>query len=181
MRIRCPRCQAVQEAGRFCNNCGVGFRNVPPPNQPAFSNLPPRRARWKLATIILGICLFLGLASLIKESDSNAERRAAATVTTAATPFDTDIGIIGEKPFQSSWDGEVLAVKRYLRATLNDYESSEFVEWSPVSKVNIEGRLYWGVRLKLRAKNAFGAYVLRDTYYFIRFDEVVFSKGLSSD
>jgi hypothetical protein len=39
---------------------------------------------------------------------------------------------------------------------------------------------YWGVRLKLRAKNAFGAYILRDTYYFMRNNKVVKSEGLGA-
>ncbi len=52
---------------------------------------------------------------------------------------------------------------------------------APVSKVNVDDQLYWGVRLKLRAKNAFGGYILRDTYYYIRNDQVVFSKGINAD
>lgn len=89
-----------------------------------------------------------------------------------------EIVVLGEKPMQSGWDGDVLPVKQYLRKALNDYDSSEFVEWSPVSKVYIGKEPYWGVRLKLRAKNAFGAYIVRDTYYFIRNNQVVQTKGL---
>lgn len=89
--------------------------------------------------------------------------------------------LLGEKPLQSSWDGDVLPVKTYLKAVLNDYDSSEFVEWSPVTKVYIGKEPYWGVRLRLRAKNAFGALMLRDTYYYIRNNQVVIAKGLGGD
>lgn len=89
--------------------------------------------------------------------------------------------LLGPKPIQSGWDGGVIPVKSYLRRVLNDYDSSEFVEWSPVNKVYIGKEPYWGVRLRLRAKNAFGAYITRDTYYYIRNNEVVLSKGLSTD
>jgi hypothetical protein len=89
--------------------------------------------------------------------------------------------VLGEKPAQSGWDGDVLPVKQYLRATLNDYDSSEFVEWSPVTKVYVGKEPYWGVRLKLRAKNGFGGLILRDTFYFIRNNKVVISKGLGAD
>lgn len=87
--------------------------------------------------------------------------------------------LLGPKPMQSGWDGDVLPVKQYLREVLNDYDSSEFVEWSPVSKIYQGKEPYWGVRLRLRAKNGFGAYIVRDTYYYIRHNQVVKSTGLS--
>ena len=89
--------------------------------------------------------------------------------------------LLGPKPLQSGWDGDVLPVKQYLRQVLNDYDSSEFVEWSPVGKTYIGKEPYWSVRLRLRAKNAFGAYITRDTYYYIRNNQVVLAKGLGVD
>lgn len=89
--------------------------------------------------------------------------------------------LLGEKPKSSEWDGSVQPVKEYLKATLNDYSSSEFVEWSPVAVVRLKGKPYWAVRLKLRAKNAFGAYLLRDTYYFIQGGQVVRAEGLGAN
>lgn len=86
--------------------------------------------------------------------------------------------LLGPKPQQSEWDGSVVPVKDYLRRNLNDYDSSEFVEWSPISKTYIGKEPYWGVRLRLRAKNAFGAYIVRDTYYFIRNEQVDLARGL---
>lgn len=91
-----------------------------------------------------------------------------------------DVGILGPKP-TSYYNGKVLEVDRYLSRVLNDYDSSEYVEWSPVIKVREKDGPYWAVRLKLRAKNAFGGYILRDTYYYIRSGQVVRSKGLGAD
>ena len=46
------------------------------------------------------------------------------------------------------------------------------------SKLKVKGEPFWVVRLKLRAKNAFGGYILKDTFYFIRQNEVVAAEGL---
>lgn len=86
--------------------------------------------------------------------------------------------VLGPKPINSEWDGGVQPVKDYLKASLNDYDSSEFVEWSPVVKTYVGKEPYWVVRLKLRAKNGFGALILRDTYYFIQNGQVVKAEGL---
>ncbi len=86
--------------------------------------------------------------------------------------------VMGPKPMQIGSGGGVSQVKDYLSSVLNDYENSEFVEWLPISKVYVGKEPYWGVGLRLRAKNRFGALVLRDTYYYIRNNQVVKSKGL---
>ena len=86
---------------------------------------------------------------------------------------------IGQKPEQSGFDGSVPIVDRYLRDTLNDYESAEYLEWSPVTPTNINGEWFWTVRLKLRAKNPFGAKILKEAYFVIRNDRVVSVTGLN--
>jgi hypothetical protein len=89
-----------------------------------------------------------------------------------------EILVLGPKPKNSEWDGRVDPVVEYLKNNLNDYDSSEFVEWSPVTKLEVKGEPFWVVRLKLRAKNAFGGYVLKNTFYFIRQNRVVTAEGL---
>ena len=89
-----------------------------------------------------------------------------------------EILVLGPKPKNSEWDGRVDPVVEYLRNNLNDYDSSEFVEWSPVTKLEVKGEPFWVVRLKLRAKNAFGGYILKNTFYFIRQNRVVIAEGL---
>lgn len=86
---------------------------------------------------------------------------------------------MGPKP-ETLADGSVMAVRDYLRANLNDYSSSEFVAWSPVRIVFIDKHEpYWEVVLKLRAKNGFGAYMLRTTTYYIHQGRVVKAEGLN--
>lgn len=86
--------------------------------------------------------------------------------------------VLGPKPENSGWNGKVHCVDLYLKKTLNDYGSSEYLEWSPVVRVDVKGEPYWSVKLKLRAKNAFGAYIVKDVLFLIRQNEVVSSVGL---
>jgi hypothetical protein len=86
--------------------------------------------------------------------------------------------VLGPKPENAGWNGKVYCVDRYLKRTLNDYDSSEYLEWSPVTRMDVKGEPYWAVRLKLRAKNAFGAFIVKDVVFFIRQNEVVSATGL---
>jgi hypothetical protein len=86
--------------------------------------------------------------------------------------------VLGPKPDGGGWNGKVHCVDQYLKSNLNDYESSEYLEWSPVTRVDLKGEPYWAVKLKLRAKNAFGAYIVKDVVFFIRQNQVVQAVGL---
>jgi hypothetical protein len=89
-----------------------------------------------------------------------------------------DSALLGPKPENSAWNGTVRCVDKYLKATLNDYDSAEYVEWSPVVRMDLKGQPYWAVRLKLRATNAFGGKILKEAVFFIRNDQVVEAVGL---
>jgi len=95
-----------------------------------------------------------------------------------AARITAEILVLGPKLTNSAYDGRVDPVVEYLKNNLNDYDSSEFVEWSPVTKLDFKGEPFWVVRLKLRAKNAFGGYILKNTFYFIRQNKVVSTEGL---
>ena len=86
--------------------------------------------------------------------------------------------LLGPKPVNSAWDGRVDCADSYLRTHLNDYDSSEYLEWTQVKRMDLKGEPYWAVGLKLRAKNAFGAYIVKDVVFFIRQNEVVSAVGL---
>jgi hypothetical protein len=81
--------------------------------------------------------------------------------------------LLGPKPENSAWDGTVQCVDKYLKETLNDYDSAEYMEWSPVTKLDTKEGPYWVVRLKLRAQNAFGGKIVKNVIFFIRQNEVV--------
>lgn len=89
-----------------------------------------------------------------------------------------EILVLGEKPENSPWDGSVRPAEKYLKEVLNDYDSSEYLGWSPVTKIYIGKEPYWGTKVKLRAKNAFGAYIVRNIVFLIRNGQVVKAEGL---
>jgi hypothetical protein len=89
-----------------------------------------------------------------------------------------EIVVLGDKPENSSWDGSVRPAEKYLKEALNDYSSSEYLGWSPVTKIYIGKEPYWGTKVKLRAKNAFGAFIVKDIVFFIRNNQVVKVEGL---
>lgn len=95
-----------------------------------------------------------------------------------SAPIAAEILVLGPKPRNSEWDGRVDPVVEYLKDNLNDYEDSEWLEWSPVTKVTIGKEPYWAVRLKLRAKNAFGGKILKNVVFLIRNNQVVQTTGL---
>ena len=61
----------------------------------------------------------------------------------------------------SAWDGSVRQVEDFLRARLNDPYSVKYEKWSKV----IKGKNGYMVRVRYRAKNKFGAYVLQDQVF----------------
>lgn len=69
----------------------------------------------------------------------------------------------------SSWDGSVSQVERYLESTLKDPDSYEGIEWSPVSNLpkELEDGSIYVVRHKYRAKNSFGGYVVANQQFWI--------------
>lgn len=69
----------------------------------------------------------------------------------------------------SSWDGSVYQVKKYLKNNLNDYKSYESIEWSEVEKTST-GYL---VRHKFRAKNGFGGYIIENKIFYLDSNGIV--------
>lgn len=65
----------------------------------------------------------------------------------------------------SSWDGSVSQVKKYLKSTLKDPDSYKSVEWGNVVKTN-NGYM---VRHKYKAKNSFGGYVMENNVFYLDF------------
>jgi hypothetical protein len=86
-----------------------------------------------------------------------------------------EIVVLGEKPDETDLH---LAFNHYLRSRLNDYDSSEYVSYTSARKVTIKGEPFWVSILTLRAKNALGAYLLKDVTMYIRNKEVVLADGL---
>ena len=83
------------------------------------------------------------------------------------------INEIGSKPKNSVWDAAIKPVVDYLKANLKDPDSLEFIEWSQVILQEVQGKKYWAVRVKYRAKNSFGGYVVEEKLALIQHDTVV--------
>lgn len=79
----------------------------------------------------------------------------------------------GEKPENSPWDAAVAPVVSFLKKNLKDPKSVEYIEWSPVTLLELDDGFYWAVRCKYRAKNSFGGYVIEEYVFLIRHGQVV--------
>ena len=79
----------------------------------------------------------------------------------------------GPEPRANSWNGVPFCVDRYLKRVLNDYDSSEYLEASTPRKVLIKKMPYWEVSLRLRARNAFGAYIVTVKTFLIQDEQVI--------
>lgn len=88
----------------------------------------------------------------------NEQRRAAQA------KLDAEANLRGPQPIQSSWDGDVLAVRHYLKEVLKDPDSYQA---DGCTKPRAEGA-FWVVECKYRAKNSFGALVLEVKRFFIQ-------------
>ena len=86
-----------------------------------------------------------------------------------------EIIVLGPKPDKGDLH---VAFNHYLKTRLNDYDSSEYVSYTSAYKVMVKGEPFWVSVLSLRAKNAFGVYLLKDITMYIRNKEVVLATGL---
>lgn len=131
--------------------------------------------------IVVTIAAMALLTTIFVISYKRENRREIKQETAAKQPTPESVDIdeitIGAKP-QTLADGSYSCVRDYLRKNLNDYDSCEFVEWSQPVKFTHEKQLYWAVKLRLRAKNRLGAYIIKDTFYLIRHEQVVSARGL---
>lgn len=75
-------------------------------------------------------------------------------------------------------NGKVPAVIRYLNDNLNDPYSMKFLKWSKLRIVYRYNQPFWYVTLRLRAKNEYGAYILREAGFFLKNNKVVFTENL---
>lgn len=79
----------------------------------------------------------------------------------------------GPRPENSEWDAAVKEVTAFLRKNLKDPDSIQYDEWSPVSALELNGKHYWAVRVRYRAKNSFGGYVLSNQVFLIQHGRIV--------
>lgn len=82
--------------------------------------------------------------------------------------FSIEDASIGAKVKNSSWDGSVHQVERYLKGTLTDPNSFEAIKWSKVNDMTHNQYGYrYKVMLKYRAKNNYGGYEVQSNIFFL--------------
>lgn len=79
----------------------------------------------------------------------------------------------GPAPKTSAWNGVPYCIDRYLKQTLSDYDSAEYMGATVPRKVVDKKGTYWEVSVKLRAKNAFGAKIITTKTFYIQNEQVV--------
>jgi Outer membrane efflux protein len=84
---------------------------------------------------------------------------------------------VGPMPAQLA-NGQIPAVIRYLNDNLNDPYSMKLLKWSKLRIAYKYDQPFWYVTLRLRAKNGFGAYILREAGFYLKKNIVVFTDNL---
>jgi hypothetical protein len=107
---------------------------------------------------------------------SDADKQVAAASLVGKQPT-AGIALAGPMPTQLA-NGQVPAVVRYLNESLNDPYSMKLLKWSKVHIVYKYDQPFWYVSLRMRAKNGFGAYILREAGFYLKNNKVVFADNL---
>lgn len=106
---------------------------------------------------------------------SDADNQVAMTLLESKQPTKTPA--VGPIPSQLA-NGLVPAVVRYLNENLNDPYSMKLLKWSKLRIVYKYNQPFWYVTLRLRAKNGFGAYILKEAGFYLRNNKVVFTDNM---
>lgn len=157
---------------------------------PYKSNAPrtySAKEKWAIGigAVAITILLAIRLPPEMKRQKAESERRAKAETVRArgearwrgiekrkAEKIAARYAICGPEPKNSSWDSSIPSVKAYLRATLRDPGSVQYIEWSKPILVGA----HWEVRVKYRAKNGFGGYVILNQIAAIQNRKVIFMR-----
>jgi len=84
---------------------------------------------------------------------------------------------IGPRPSQLA-NGQVPVVIRYLNDNLNDPYSMKLLKWSKLHIIYKYNMPFWYVSVRLRAKNGFGAYILKEAGFYLKNNKVIFTDNL---
>ena len=114
--------------------------------------------------------------SFFVEQLSKKEREARREAKAKVEKEKSEASIRGKPPTEGFTIPQ--AADKYLKTNLNDYDDSEYLERSVVVKSTYKGKPVWSVKVKIRAKNAFGAKIIKIVHFHIQHDQVVGVEGL---
>jgi len=156
--VSCPECKRMlSDAANYCPNCGFMF----------LPELPQEFADEKIALIkkaaeptavdgAIGIgCTVIVVVVLIFMCGGGRSCSGSGANSSSSSR---------EVVYNSGYNGSVRQVKTWLKANAKDPGSLDFIEWSPVVKTD---RGDFVVRVKYRAKNSFGGFVIANKQFYL--------------
>ena len=133
--ISCPECkQQISDSSAACIHCGHSCKK----SGSGCENTA-------IGCVVFVIIMFFVLRTLGNMPEDRRSSRGAPK----------------EVVFNSSYDSSVDQVRRWLKSNARDPDSLQFIEWSPVQKVESG----FVVRVKYRAKNGFGGYAVENKLF----------------
>jgi hypothetical protein len=139
-------------------------------NPPAPGLIQTIKSLSRRTKIIIGLVLVAGaILAVVHDStiDKSIKKFDGSTATSAA--LKEHESKYGPMPQFSSWDGSFEEIKNHFALTLHDPHSIEYDFWSKV----VVGRNGWDIGVRYRAKNKFGALILKDQIFTVRNGVVV--------
>jgi len=82
---------------------------------------------------------------------------------------------LGAKPETNPKDGSIKIVEDFVKSTVENPNTFEFLEWSEVTAESG----YWKVRCKYKGVSSFNAEVTTNAWFYIRNHKVVYTKIIS--
>lgn len=172
----CPECGAIYSRVDAAQATQAAARASTPSNLERVRTAKASERQRNTATWQYGIifaCLAIAIPSWIyhevwgayaQQRRSEKSAFAAQAARAAAAPAVAN----------SAWDGSVREVERYLKQNLKDPGSFEAIEWSPVVKGADNSFM---VRVKYRAKNSAGSYVIEQKVFHLDSNGAVMGVG----
>jgi RNA polymerase subunit RPABC4/transcription elongation factor Spt4 len=140
--VNCPYCKAViSKFSKTCKNCKKEILE---------EDMNEEIRKINKSTIIGVGCLIIIVIFVIWIASSGSCSEGSSSSSYSSKTVEN-----------SSWDGSVSQVKDWLRENLKDPGSLEFIEWGTV----VETSSGYSVRVKYRAKNSFGGYVIEEKIF----------------
>lgn len=141
----CPKCQYERQQTDTapdyeCPKCGVIYAKYSPPRRKKAASqerVSVAQTVAKGGLILIGVSI-LGYAGWVMRGPSTVAKVAKEIV------------------YNSGIDGSVRQAEQHIKGQLKDPASYEAIEWSKVVKIPAG----YAVRVKYRAKNSFGGYVI---------------------
>lgn len=154
----CPKCRYTRQpsdtAPEFeCPACGVIYTKAKPRlRRQSYSPIVTMK------TVAISVFFMLGVAGLIyaRHTVSTLRLPEPARMATATSPGSVSVE-------NSPFDGSVRQVEKHLKSFLKDPDSFQAIQWFPVQK-DLDG---YTVRVRYKAKNSFGGYVVEDKVFLL--------------